>query len=275
MMTVNYHTHTTRCRHATNTEREYIESAIRNGIKVLGFADHAPYIFHGPAYENFRDGKYYSNFRMFPEQAEDYFRTLTDLKAEYKNEIEIHIGLECEYYPMFFEKTYAFWMQFPCEYMILGQHMLDNEIGKYAQGSAAPDASAERFEDYLRDVTEGMATGKFLYLAHPDVLHFTGDPAIQTKMDEKLCLAAKTYNVPLEMNMLGMRLGRHYPRKSFWETAARVGNRVTIGADAHCPEVFDDETSYKKVLQMADEAGVRIEYLKLNTILNRKERGSL
>ena len=29
----NYHTHTTRCQHAYNTEREYIETAIEMGIK--------------------------------------------------------------------------------------------------------------------------------------------------------------------------------------------------------------------------------------------------
>jgi histidinol-phosphatase (PHP family) len=44
-MKINYHTHTTRCHHAAGTEREYVEAAIANGIKVLGFADHTPYPF--------------------------------------------------------------------------------------------------------------------------------------------------------------------------------------------------------------------------------------
>ena len=263
MMTVNYHTHTVRCRHASGTEREFIESAIQNGVKVLGFADHCPYIFYGKEYEAFRDGKYYSVHRMFPEQTEDYFRTLTDLKAEYKDDIEIHVGLECEYYPMFWEKTKAFFDQFPCEYLLLGQHFLDNEIGIYGAGSAQGSDSTARFEKYVQELEEAFRTGAFLYLAHPDVLRFTGDSVFQAQMDEKLCRLALQYHVPLELNLLGMRLGRHYPRLSFWQTAAKVGNRVTVGADAHCPEVFADETSYKKVLQMADEAGVRIEYLKL------------
>ena len=43
----NYHTHTVRCRHAQNTEREYIEAAIAAGIETLGFADHAPQILPG------------------------------------------------------------------------------------------------------------------------------------------------------------------------------------------------------------------------------------
>ena len=44
-MIVNYHTHTTRCNHASGTEKEYVEAAIETGLKVLGFSDHTPYPF--------------------------------------------------------------------------------------------------------------------------------------------------------------------------------------------------------------------------------------
>ena len=61
-MIANYHSHTTRCRHAEGTEREYIERALQGGLKILGFSDHTPYLF---------PGDYYSNFRMFPDQLPD------------------------------------------------------------------------------------------------------------------------------------------------------------------------------------------------------------
>ena len=35
-----YHTHTTRCGHAYGSEEEYIQVAINNGLKVIGFTDH-------------------------------------------------------------------------------------------------------------------------------------------------------------------------------------------------------------------------------------------
>ena len=41
-MIANYHTHTIRCNHAKGTEREYIEQAIKEGFKILGFSDHVP-----------------------------------------------------------------------------------------------------------------------------------------------------------------------------------------------------------------------------------------
>ncbi len=43
----NYHMHTTRCGHATGTDREYVESAIRLGYKTIGFSDHTPQPFPG------------------------------------------------------------------------------------------------------------------------------------------------------------------------------------------------------------------------------------
>ena len=63
IMEANYHTHTWRCRHASGTERDYIENAIDHGIKILGFSDHTPY--------PFPDG-YTSGFRMHVDQLDDY-----------------------------------------------------------------------------------------------------------------------------------------------------------------------------------------------------------
>ena len=42
-MTENYHTHTYRCGHAVGTERDYVEAALKAGIRTLGFSDHTPH----------------------------------------------------------------------------------------------------------------------------------------------------------------------------------------------------------------------------------------
>ena len=44
-MDYNYHTHTFRCGHAAGTEREYIETALKNGILRMGFSDHIAFVF--------------------------------------------------------------------------------------------------------------------------------------------------------------------------------------------------------------------------------------
>ena len=115
MLTFNYHTHTRRCRHAQGTERDYIETAIAAGMKTLGFSDHAPQLF---------PGDYYSDYRMFPEETEDYAMTLAALREEYKDRIDIRIGYEAEYYPDIFPALLEHLKKYPCDYLILGQHFL-------------------------------------------------------------------------------------------------------------------------------------------------------
>ena len=36
-MIANYHTHTPRCNHAVGSEEEYVQQALKAGIKILGF----------------------------------------------------------------------------------------------------------------------------------------------------------------------------------------------------------------------------------------------
>ena len=96
MVTTNYHTHTYRCRHAVGTDRDYVEAAIKAGIKTLGFSDHAPQVF--PA-----DSGYRSDCRIQPEELAEYVASISALKEEYRDRIQILIGLEMEYLPDLFE----------------------------------------------------------------------------------------------------------------------------------------------------------------------------
>lgn len=120
-MIANYHTHTWRCRHADGTEREYVERTIEGGLKILGFSDHSPY--------PFPDG-YDSGMRMRLDQVEGYVDTVLALKKEYDKDIEIHLGLETEYFPRFWDQLIDFLSDYPFEYFVLGQHSLGNEIEK-------------------------------------------------------------------------------------------------------------------------------------------------
>jgi len=72
-MLANYHTHTIRCQHAKGEDRAYVEEAIRNGMKVLGFADHCPWVY---------DDGFVSGTRMTPSQLDEYFTSLDALKKE-------------------------------------------------------------------------------------------------------------------------------------------------------------------------------------------------
>ena len=42
-MKANFHTHTTRCGHASGTDEDYVRAALAQGFGVLGFSDHVPW----------------------------------------------------------------------------------------------------------------------------------------------------------------------------------------------------------------------------------------
>lgn len=248
MVYANYHTHTARCRHASGTEREYIETAIKAGIKILGFSDHSPYIF--------KDTDYYSNYRMFPEETEDYVRTLQDLRDEYRDDIEIHIGIEIEYYQKYFDETIRFLSQFPLEYYILGQHNLGNEVGHPFPWPGLASTDLNAFDTYINEVEQGLNSFNFICLAHPDLFHYTGPDSEYLPRAEKICELALKHDVPLELNLLGLRSGRNYPDERFWKLAAEKGNRVVIGVDAHDAPSLAHEESYAKALAICAKYGI-------------------
>ena len=245
-MIANLHTHTTRCGHAFGAEREFIETAISQGFQTLGFSDHAPMLFP--------DGFYSHKIRMRPEELEDYVSTLQNLRQEYQNSIEILIGLEVEYYPALFDRTFEFYRQYPLDYLILGQHYIENEYdfpGHVILGMSEPDM----LKRYVDQCICGMETGCFTFVAHPDAFLFTGEGDVYNREMRRLCLCAKERDIPLEINMYGIIKGGHYPNDRFWDIAAEVGNSVVISCDAHKPEVLANKTVRESAYALAERHG--------------------
>lgn len=243
----NYHTHTPRCNHAEGGEREYVERAIQAGLKTLGFSDHTPMPF---------DGDYYSNFRMRPEELEGYVNTLLALREEYKNDIDIRIGLEVEYYPRYFDRLIDLLAPYPIDYLLLGQHFIENEHNAPYSGARTEDEDILR--RYVDQTSEAMRTGMFTYFAHPDLCDYVGDEEIYRFHMKRLCETAKECRVPLEINLLGVWNGRRYPCDRFFRIAGEVGCDVVLGVDAHQPERILEEDVLERALAMAKRCGVRL-----------------
>ncbi len=246
-MFANYHTHTPRCRHAIGEEREYIENAIKAGMKILGFSDHSPQVF---------DDGFESYIRMTPEEACEYVSKLRGLAEEYKDDINILVGFEAEYYPDIFYRLRELSRELKIDYLILGQHCLESE--PLNLWSTVPRSENKWLTKYVDNVICGMSTEAFTYLAHPDVIRFTGDKEFYKVEMTRLCRAAKAFSVPLEVNMLGLADGRHYPSDRFYRIAAEVGNELVIGCDAHEPSALLDLEAQKKTREFAEKYGLNI-----------------
>lgn len=246
-MLANYHTHTKLCGHADGEAREYVENAIKRGIDVLGFSDHAPFIF---------DGNFVSPSRMTPQQTDEYFKILTGLKKEYEKDIKIYIGFESEYIPELIEKQERFLADYPVDYMILGEHFTESEQHSTYKGYASD--SEEELINYVDMVIEGVETGKYLYVAHPDLMKYTGSNEIYVREFTRLCRYLKSKDMPIEINMLGVSQKRNYTSERFMKIASEIGNTAIIGADAHSPEKLLLGDDYAECIQLAEKFGVKL-----------------
>lgn len=261
-MIANYHTHTFRCGHAEGNERDYAESACEAGLKLLGFSDHTPYDFFDSEPRN-------RPMRMKPEELPEYASSVRSLAEEYRGRLEIHVGVEAEYYPKYFPRLLELLKENGVEYMILGQHFLGNEIGEKYSGRLTEDEGA--LAQYVAQTSEALSSGLFTCFAHPDLIRFGGSDGIYARYMRRLCRAALDSGTPLEINLLGLRNGRNYPDERFWRIAAEEGNSVILGCDAHRPEDLCSAESERSARRMAERLGLALQ----DTIPIRRLQGAL
>ena len=235
----NYHTHTWRCGHAGGTEEDFVRTALEQGFAVLGFADHTPWPY---------GSGFVAHMRMRLDQLEDYLATARSLAERYADRLLIPVGLECEAFP-----EYMGWLSDmkaqSLDYAILGNHYYITDDPSRA--GIHPDcglyfgrcSKAAHLLEYAEQLTRGMATGLFDYVAHPDIFlcAWPRFDAHCAAVSRDICAAAKALDVPLEYNLLGrlnqLQYGTEqwlgYPCRDFWEIAAEAGCRAIIGFDAH------------------------------------------
>lgn len=253
MIKYNWHTHTSRCGHAVGTDEQYVQAAIKAGVKVLGFSDHA-------AYHASNDGE-----RMRYEQVQDYMDSINKLREKYKDQIEIHLGMEVECYQSEWETLKKYRKEM--EYLILGQHNL--ALDGY---SSYDITDREHLLQYVDQIDYACAHSLCEYICHPDVCLWSY-PRIDDSVKEAAQLISQLslkYDIPVELNCgSGVKdygykeyedgWRNAYPTRAFFEVFAQNHNKVVIGMDIHDPEFFLTDQYLNKALSI-------VECLNLNII---------
>jgi histidinol-phosphatase (PHP family) len=233
----NYHGHTSRCGHASELSDDlYVVAARNQGLSRIGFSDHVAF---GPL-ENWQQGK-----RMHISEIDGYIASIRKLQEE-NPDMVIRCGFEAEYDPG--KKGYLAELRKSCDYMILGQHYVQNGMG-LIDTRDNPDYPLI----YANMVCEAMETGIFDIFAHPDYFMLERDKCSSDesyalfmenakKASLMICTKAKEMGIPLELNVRGAKEykeGRDsefvYPHSLFWSVASEVGNEVIYAVDAHHP----------------------------------------
>lgn len=233
-ITKNYHTHTYRCKHASEDVKDYCHAAVEQGLQVLGISDHTA----------LPDDRW-PNIRMSYSELPEYSASIDAAKREFKD-LVILKGAECEFAPeyhAYFKDTLLGELGF--DYLIGAAHYfpLNGEwVGSY--GGADSVAGLRAYADYF---IESMESGLFSFMAHPDLFgncyHTWDSNTINASRD--IFAAAESLQVPLEINGYGLRKPKittdagvrcMYPWLPFWELASEYKIKAIANSDAHRPQ---------------------------------------
>ena len=252
MTKTNYHTHTTRCMHASGADEDYVRAAISAGFEVLGFSDHGAIPF---------DGGYISSMRMRMDELDGYLGSVRSLAEKHKNDITILCGMEYEYFPDFLPHCRELLDSKRLDYIIFGNHYdLDERTGRYF-GRCTRQEHVKRYAD---SAVAGLNSGLFTCIAHPDLFMNSYPVFDETARaaSRDICACAKDLNIPLEYNLLGLDKqaagvpGLGYPYTGFWEIATLKGCTAIIGVDAHKPDDLTDQR-FDQACDTLDSLGIR------------------
>lgn len=246
----NFHTHTTRCHHASGRDEAYVKAAIKNGYSTLGFSDHACWKY---------DSGFIPFMRMMVSDFDGYKKSVRALQEKYKDQIRILLGMEAEYFPKYMHWLQDFCIQEGIDYLIFGNHYYNSdETGLYFGHT-----QMKNFDAYIDTCIAGMKTGMYSVLAHPELFLRSGGVEWNDTIEAgfaRVLETAKEMDIPLEYNVLGMQANmaygiEEYPHHRFWEMAAANGNKAIIGMDAHAPsdlnaKLFDKARDYLESLGM-------------------------
>ncbi len=238
----NLHTHTNFC-DGKNSCIEQIEKAIELGFNSIGFSGHG--------YTPFT-----LDYCMTEKATEEYIKEVNKLKKEYKDKIDVFLGIE---YDLFSEGSLA-----PYDYVIGSVHydklesgdwfnldiksseMLQFTVDKYFNGN--PMALAKRYFELVASLPDKLE--KLDVVGHFDLITKSNDERkiIDTESEEYRYYASKAISKLVktvgifEINTGAIARGikkEPYPDRWLLKEIKKQGGEIIISSDCHLREKLD------------------------------------
>ncbi len=233
---IDCHMHTPLCGHAVGEPIEYIRHAAQTGIDLITFTCHVPLDddrLGGPA------------IRMAERDLPRYVDLVAEAAEEGENlGVRVLTGIEAEICPdeAIMDRMDDVLSRHPFDFILGSLHHPLPAYRNWLEEHGLEEPR-EVVETYFRHLADGVRSGRYNSIAHPDVIRIYGtvdafEPAehegvirefLQTVVDEDLCL---------EVNTSGLTKGVYqvHPDPLILDWAAEAGARLTIGSDAHKPD---------------------------------------
>lgn len=233
MITADYHLH---CNFSSDSDaepRDMIEQAIQLGLNKMCFTDHMDYDFPSEKYP-------------FVFEPGDYFKTLSSLREEYKNKIQVLIGIELGLRPYLKERYQQLLARYDFDFVIGSSHLV-GDVDPYLKVYWEDKNEKQGIADYFSSISANVAafTGFDVY-GHIDyAIRYapnTNKDFIYSQygdiLDEALTKIIHG-GIGIEANTSGYKygLGAPHPHPSILKRYKELGGEIiTIGSDGHKPE---------------------------------------
>lgn len=234
-MHIDYHTHHARCGHAVGDLEDYVLRGIELGLDQLGLSDHMPLIHVNP-------DTYYPEMAMPMDELPRYVEECFRLKEQYKDQIDLRVGLEGDYIEGYEEQIARIVEAYPWDYVIGSVHFLGEwDVTDFRQTHEWEGRDVYGvYVRYYQAIEKAAATGLYDFIGHIDVIKRFGFKPEQDPFDlEKAALdAVKRNGLAIELNASGLRTPANemFPSRRLLEYSYEQGIPITIGSDAHHPD---------------------------------------
>jgi len=230
-MMADYHVHTCFSHDSKAKPEAMIAAAMAKGMSSICFTEHCD--FDAPAAEESVD-------------IDAYMAKMLDLQAEYRDQIDVRIGIELGLQPHLVKQHHQYVNEYPLDFVIGSLHVVEGK-DPYYPATFEGKADAQVYDAYFKGLLENVrAFSGFQVVGHIDyVVRYGNDKVKQYSyakyadiIDEILTIAIAR-NIGIEVNTGGLKAGLGFPNphqdviKRYKELGGEI---ITIGSDAHSPE---------------------------------------
>lgn len=235
-MKADFHMHTKFSSDSDAEPRDMIDHAIKLGLKTICFTDHF-------------DKDYpecYSDIGDFLLDTDAYFGEMKKLQEEYKDKIDIRIGVELGLQPHLGAFYHDYVNRYPFDFVIGSVHVVDGKDPYYGElFECVSDEEAYRhcFEKTLLNI---QTQSDFDVLGHIDYIVRYGKTKAENysyskhaDIIDEILKYLIAHGKGIELNMAGFKygLGFGHPHPDILKRYKELGGEIiTIGADGHKPE---------------------------------------
>ena len=216
----NYHVHTLFCGHGEGHPIDYVNIAIENNMKNLGFTEHA--WLPGSRFDFTIKG-----------HTQEYLNEVRYCQKKFKDKINIYCGLEVDFFPEKIDYYKSLLNDF--DYLTLSVHFLEyNGPNLYGSWHGYTDYNLAR--KYTDLIVTGIKSKLFKFVNHPDNFVCVWNEDI-INLSKEIINASIEYDVPLELNCNQFACQESFnegkPRDLFWDLVGKTKCKVIINTDAH------------------------------------------